>query len=56
MQDAKIRKPRTDALFRGIKVIKFLSYLRLEFNIDFIHQGMYAQRYFSKHKDTFLKM
>ena len=41
MEDAKIQKPRIDALFCETKVIKLVSYLRLEFNIDFIHQGMF---------------
>ena len=49
MEDAKIRKPWIDALFRGAKVINLVSYLRLEFNIDLIHQGVS----FCMHKDTF---
>ena len=52
MEDAKIRKPWIDALFLGGKVIKLVPYLRLEFNIDFIHQGVS----FCMHKDTFLNV
>ena len=40
MEDVKIRKPRTDALFRRTKITNLVSYLRLEFNIGLIHQGM----------------
>ena len=46
-----IRKPWIDTLFRGTKVKKLVSYLRLEFNTEFIYQGMsfvYVQRYFLK--------
>ena len=41
---------RQDTLFRGTKVAKLLFYLRLEFNIDFIYQGVS----FCMLKDTFL--
>ena len=41
MEDAKIQKPRRiDTLFRSTKVIKLVSYLRFEFNIDFTHRGV----------------
>ena len=40
MEDAKIQKPRIDTLLRGTKVAKLVSYLRFEFKIDFIHQGV----------------
>ena len=40
MEDAKIQKPRIDTLFRSTKVIKLVSYLRFEFNIDFTHRGV----------------
>ena len=40
MEDAKIQKPRIDTLFRSAKVIKLVSYLRFEFNIDFTHRGV----------------
>ena len=36
MKEATIQKPWIDTLFRGTKVVKLVSYLRLEFNIDFI--------------------
>ena len=38
MEGAKIKKPCIDTLFT--KVVKLVSYLRFEFNIDFIHQGV----------------
>ena len=40
MVDATIQKPWIDTLFRGKKVTKLVSYLRLECNIDFKHQGV----------------
>ena len=52
MEDAKNRKPWIDAPFRETKLIKLVSYLRLEFNIDFIHQ----RGFFCMHKDTFLNL
>ena len=52
MEDGKIRKPWIDALFLGRKVIKLVSYLRLECNIDLIYQGMS----FYMHKDTSLNV
>ena len=51
MEDAVIQKPWVDTLFRGTKVIKLAPYLRLEFNIDFIHQGVS----FCMHKDSLFK-
>ena len=41
MEDATIQKPWIDTLFRGTKVAKLVSYLRLEFNTDFKHQGVF---------------
>ena len=40
MVDATIQKPWIDTLFRGKEVTKLVSYLRLEYNIDFKHQGV----------------
>ena len=40
MKDATIQKLCINTLFRGTKVVKLMSYVRLEFNIDFIHQGV----------------
>ena len=40
MEDATIQKPWIDTLFRGTRKVKLMSYIRLEFNIDFIHQGV----------------
>ena len=40
MVDAKIQKTRIDTLLRSTKVAKLVSYLRFEFKIDFIHQGV----------------
>ena len=40
MEDATIQNPWIDTLFRGTKVEKLVSYLILEFNIDFKHQGV----------------
>ena len=40
MVDAKIQKTRIDTLLRSTKVAKLVSYLRFEFEIDFIHQGV----------------
>ena len=40
MEDTKIQNPRIDTFLRGTKVAKLLSYLRFEFKIDFIHQGV----------------
>ena len=42
MKDARIQKLWKDTLFRGAKVVKFVSYLKLEFNIDFIYQGVFV--------------
>ena len=52
MKDAKIQKPRIDTLFRSAKVVKLVSYLRSELNIDFIHQGVSLCML----KDTFLNV
>ena len=38
LEDAKIQKPWIGTLFRGTKIVKLMCQLRLEFNIDFIHQ------------------
>ena len=38
MEDAKIQKSWIDILFRSAKVVKLVSYLRFDFNTDFIHQ------------------
>ena len=51
MEDPKIGKPWIDTLFPETKNINLVSYLRLEFNIDFLHHGMS----FCMHKNTFLK-
>ena len=40
MEDATIQKLWIDTLFRGTKFVKLMSYIRLEFNIDFIYQGV----------------
>ena len=40
MEDATIEKPSIGTLFRCAKVAKLVSCLRLEFNIDFKHQGV----------------
>ena len=40
MEDAKIKKLWIDTLFGGTKVVKLMSYVRLEFSIDCIHQGV----------------
>ena len=40
MEDATIQKLWIDTLFHGTKVVKSMSYIRLEFNIDFKHQGV----------------
>ena len=40
MKIAAIQKPWIYTLFRGTKVVNLVSYLRLEFNIDFIKQGV----------------
>ena len=48
MEKTMIQKSGTDALFSGTKLMKFVSYLSLEFNSDFIHQWvsfLYAQRH-----------
>ena len=45
-------KELIDALLCGIKVVKLVSYLRLEFNTDFIHQGASL----CMHKDTLLNV
>ena len=52
MEDATIQKPWIDTLFRRTKVVKLVSYLKLEFNIDFIHQEVS----FCILKDTFLNV
>ena len=52
MEDETIQKPWIDTLSCGIKVVKLVSYLRLEFNIDFIRQGVS----FCMLKDTFLSV
>ena len=42
MKVATIRKPWIDnTLFRGTKVANLVSYLRLEFNIDLVNQGVF---------------
>ena len=48
-----VQKLWIEALFFGTLLMKFLSYLRLKFNIDFIRWGLptaflYAQRIFSQ--------
>ena len=40
MKVATIQKPWIDTLFRDTKVVSLVSYLRLEFSIDFINQGV----------------
>ena len=40
MEDATIQKLWIDTLFCGTKVVKLISYVRPEFNIHFIHQGV----------------
>ena len=40
MEDATIQKLWIDTLFHGTKIVKLMSYIRLEFNTDFKHQGM----------------
>ena len=40
MEDAKTQKPWIDTLFRSKKVVKLVSYISLEFNIDLIYQGV----------------
>ena len=52
MEDATIQKLCIDTLFRGTKVVKLMSYVRLEFNIDFIHQGVSCCMF----NDTFLNV
>ena len=52
MEDAKIQKLWIDTLFRSTKVVKLVSYLRSECNIDFIHQGVPLYMV----KDTFLNV
>ena len=52
MNDAKIQKPRIDTLFRSTKVVKLISCLSFEFNIDFIHRGVSLCML----KDTFLNV
>ena len=50
MEDPKIQKLRIDTLFRSTKVVKLVSYLRSQFNIDLIHRGVSHCML----KDTFL--
>ena len=52
MTDAEIQKPWIDTHFCGAKVVKLVPYLRLEFNMDFIHQGVSL----CMHKDSFLNL
>ena len=52
MKEAAIQKPWIDTLFGGTKVVKLVSYLRLEFYIDFKHQRMSSWML----KDTFLNV
>ena len=52
MDDAKIQKPRIDTLFRCTKIVKLVSYLRFEFNIDFVNRGVSL----CVLKDTFLNV
>ena len=40
MVDAAIQKQWINTLFRGTKIVKLMSYVRLEFNNDFIHEGV----------------
>ena len=40
MENVKIQKPRINTDFRSIKVVKLVSHLRFEFNIDFLHRGV----------------
>ena len=51
MEDAKVQKPRIEALFCGTKVIQLLSYLRMKFKTDFIHRGVSS----CIHREYFLK-
>ena len=52
MDAAKTQKPRIDTLFHSTKVVKLVSYLSFEFNIDFIHRGVSLCML----KDTFLNV
>ena len=52
MKEATIQKPWIDTRFGGTKVAKLVSYLRLEFYIDFKHQQMFCCML----KDTFLNV
>ena len=52
MKEATIQKPWIDTRFGGTKVAKLVSYLRLEFFIDFKHQQMFCCML----KDTFLNV
>ena len=52
MKVATIQKPGMDTLFRGTGAVNLVSYLRLEFFIDFINQGVS----FCMPKDTFLNV
>ena len=40
MEDTKTQKPRIDTFFRGAKIVQLVSYLRFEFNIDFMYEGV----------------
>ena len=52
MEEAAIQQLWIDTLFLGTKVVKLISYVRLEFNIDFIHQGVSSFMLY----DTFLSV
>ena len=52
MKEATIQKPWIDTLFGSTKVAKLVSYLRLEFYVDFKHQQMSSCML----KDTFLNV
>ena len=52
MKNAKIQKPWIDTLFGGAKVVQLVSYLRLEFHIDFQPQEVS----FCMHKDNDLNV
>ena len=52
MEEAAIQQLWIDTLFLGSKVVKLISYVRLEFNIDFIHQWVSSFMLY----DTFLSV
>ena len=61
MEEATIQKPWIDSHLRHTKVLQLVSYLRFEFNIDFIHRGVSfcmhtSSSVFFMLKDTFLNV